>query len=167
MKDSTISNLLKMGSDIGNFDPKGLKKFKEAFSKTITPPSNITKSAESAVTRIFGITIISIIVIVGLTIIGLLIWAILSGLISMMTALGIVILLLVACWLGYLFFTSMMEKELSNISTEIQSHIGEYSEQIFEEILLALDSGAAAYVKEIPQSNLSDFTEEELDTPID
>lgn len=167
MTDSSISNFLKMGSDIGNLDPKGLEEFKKAFSNTLTPPNNITKSAETAVTRIFGIALSSVIVVVGLIIIGMLIWGIFTGFINLMTALGIIVLVLVSCWLGYLFFMSMMEKELSDISGELRSHVGEYSENIFEEILLALNNGVSAYVKERPSSNLSEFTEEELDTPID
>lgn len=163
-----IGDLFTMGSDIGKFNKKGLESFRKAFSETMTPPEKIIKSSESAATRVLGVALISLVIVIAIIVIGVLAWALFIGAITFGSALGILILIFVAFWLGYLFFSYMMQSELDEIGQELKNHVGIYSENFFEELLLAVGNGASAYVKSKGKDDsIPEFTEEELDTPTD
>lgn len=168
MTDANLGNLIIMGSDIGKFDKKGLESFRQSFSDTITPPDKIIKSAETAATRVLGVALISIVIVIAIIVIGMLGWSLFIGAISFGTALGLLFLIFIAFWMGYLFFSSMMKGELDEIGEELKSHVGQYSENFFEELLLAVGNGASAYVKAKENTKeIPEFTEEELDSPTD
>jgi hypothetical protein len=160
-----LTDLLTMASDLDKLDLDGLEGFRKSFSKKITPPTDIYKIGEKAITKVFGIALTSLVVVIILILSVLLLCSIFAGWITVGTAILIILFVLFAFWLGYLLFNSTMENELDNIAMDVNNKIGIYSETFMEEILSAIKSGASSYAKIKKEKKKKD--EEEIGPPLD
>jgi len=158
MSDDTMADLFVMARDWTNLDSQGLGEFKKSFSKKITPPTDIYRAGEKAITKIFGVVLTSLAAVVFVILTLFIIFITISRFINLQTAILFILLIIFIFWMGYLLFKSKMENQLDKISSNINTKMSNYGENLFEEVLNAVKSGASSYNK-IKKLKLSENSE--------
>lgn len=166
MNDNSMTDLFVMAGDWGNLDPEALEEFRKSFSEKLTPPTDIYRVGEKAITKVFGIALTSLAIVIFLILIVLIMCATFANWITVGTALLIILFVIFAFWLGYLLFKSTMENELDSLSMDINTKVGVYSETLLEEVLGAIKGGASSYAKVKKKKN-SENEEEDLGPPME
>lgn len=167
MSDDSMTDLFVMAGDWGNLDSQGLEEFRKSFSKKLSPPTDIYRAGEKAITKVFGIALTSLSIVFFLILIVLIICITLARWINVETAILIILFIIFIFWLGYLLFKSAMKNELDKITLDINTKIGNYGENLFEELLSAIKIGASSYnkIKKLKNSEINE--EDNLGPPLD
>lgn len=162
-----MTDLFVMAGDWGNLDSQGLEEFRKSFSKKLSPPTDIYRAGEKAITKVFGIALTSLSIVFFLILIVLIICITLARWINVETAILIILFIIFIFWLGYLLFKSAMKNELDKITLDINTKIGNYGENLFEELLSAIKIGASSYnkIKKLKNSEINE--EDNLGPPLD
>lgn len=156
-----LNSAFLMINDIGNLDPIGMEGFTRAFKETIHPPTVIVDEFKNGVMNLAGsatmyifftIFAIAAVILLCLAFVNVLSWV---TSIVIIVVVGLLVLLIAS------LLYNRVNDYLNLANKEIDSHIADYTQNIFGDITSALKAGLNAYAcYRTPK-------EEELIDPVD